>query len=135
MHARLPDDLADELGAAYEKAGNGDDSDLLSVVTDPVISYVNNEACYQIFLWRTPQLSSEGRPFFDQFVGERIGNQALTIPVLEILFKEWQTGNTLGTIAAQQNQAPTEEELRSLPDEALSSLYFQTLGAQRAARK
>jgi hypothetical protein len=136
MHARLPDNLADELGDAYKKAGNGDDSDLLSVVTDPVISYVNNEGCYQIFLWRTPQLSPEVRPLFDQFVGERIGNQALTIPVLEILFKEWQTGKTIETIAAQQNEAPTEEELRSLPDEALTSLYFQTLGEKhKAARK
>lgn len=134
MQNRLPAELAEEFTAACGKA-NEDDEDLIRLVTDPTVAFVNNEAVYQVFKYRTPQLSPDDVPTFEAFADSRIGNNALSITILEALFQEWQESIEQGTIAAQQEQAPTEEELRSLPDEELSSLYFQTLGAQRATRK
>lgn len=134
MQARLPQELAREFTDACDKA-NEDDSDLIRLVTDPTVAYVNNEAVYQVFKYRTPQLSPEDVPSFEQFANSRIGDNALSLPILESLFQEWQEGIEQGSITAQQEQAPTEEELRSLSDGDLTSLYFQTLGAQRAARK
>ena len=137
MRGRLPEDLAEELTAAYQRANGGlGDEELLRVVSDPIVSYVNNEAVGQVFIWRTPQLAPDDRPGFSTFLNQRLGGQALSLPLLDSLFREWQTGRTINRLAETEETPPTDEELRQLSDDELSSLFFRTraLAAQNAPR-
>jgi len=133
MLNRLPADLAEEFGAAYDKAAsNGQDEDLLSIVSDPLVSFANHEAVFYVFKWRTPQLTEALEPSFISFVDSNKGGRALSLPLLTYLFEEFQKQNSDGPT----EKAPTEDELRNLSDAELASLYFKTraLAAQTGPR-
>jgi len=119
MENRLPADIAAEFSKAVIQSDRGNNDDLLSILSDTLVSFAQHEAVFNVFKWKTPHLSESVEPAFVAFVDANGQGRALTIPLLEYLFSEFQKQGA-------PEVAPTDADLRNLSDEEVRDLYLKT---------
>jgi hypothetical protein len=130
LRARLPLPWAQELESLIVQSDiTGSTSKIMEYVSRPEINEVLEEAIFNTWFWNRPHI--EPTPELREFLELRTANIVLTFPVLDTLFKQYQTGKAVNQLGSQPVPAVvTEQDLNDLPDDEVADLFNKT----RAAR-